>query len=256
MAIHTSEIIKPFFLLAIASFLVRFPPTTFKTILLHIGFFLVPFFLIFAQPNLGNTIVYTAIWVAMVMLGGIPLFFMVLALIGNLLLFPIIYYFLRDYQKLRILTFLNPLLDPKGAGYNAIQAMIAVGSGKLFGRGFGRGTQTILQFLPEYHTDFIFAAYAEEFGFLGGLILLLLFYLLLWQIVKQARRIQENKFAFFYAGGFFMYIFTQIIVNIGMNLGLVPITGITLPLVSYGGSSLLSVWIGLGILVAAFNTRA
>jgi rod shape determining protein RodA len=150
---------------------------------------------------------------------------------------------------MRITTFLNPSFDPRGAGYNAFQAMITVGSGQLFGRGLGRGTQSHLKFLPEYHTDFIFATLVEELGFFGGLGLLLLYGFFLWRLIKPFLLVSEyDDVVFFYTIGFFFMILTQIIINTGMNMGIIPITGITLPFVSYGGSSLLSICIAIGIL--------
>ena len=220
---------------------------------MHLGLFLIPFLLIFKQPDLGNAIVYLSTWVALIMAAGLPLIVFALAVVGGTVIMPLGYRLLHEYQRLRIQTFINPLLDPRGAGYNAIQAMIAVGSGQLFGRGFGRGTQTLLKFLPEFHTDFIFASFTEEFGFMGGFVLLLLFFVLLWQLLQVAQKQPPTSMSFLYLVGFFTLIFTHVIINIGMNMGVVPITGITLPFVSSGGSSLLSLWVGLGIVFASFQ---
>ncbi len=253
LQLQPSELIKPFFLVSISSFLVRFPPTKPKWLLMHLGLFLIPFLLIFKQPDLGNAIVYLSTWVALIMAAGLPLIVFALAVVGGTVIMPLGYRLLHEYQRLRIQTFINPLLDPRGAGYNAIQAMIAVGSGQLFGRGFGRGTQTLLKFLPEFHTDFIFASFTEEFGFMGGFVLLLLFFVLLWQLLQVAQKQPPTSMSFLYLVGFFTLIFTHVIINIGMNMGVVPITGITLPFVSSGGSSLLSLWVGLGIVFASFQ---
>ncbi|HCM37711.1 MAG: rod shape-determining protein RodA [Candidatus Gottesmanbacteria bacterium GW2011_GWB1_43_11] len=249
--IQPSEIIKPFFLITLASLLVRYPPTKIKFILYHLGLFGLPFLIIYKQPDLGNAIVYAGMWLFSVVLAGMPVWFLVLGggVLGGLL--PFGYRLLHEYQRQRILTFLNPLSDPRGTGYNAIQAMIAVGSGQWFGRGFGKGTQSLLNFLPEQHTDFIFAAFSEEFGFIGALVLLAIFFIFLWKVLRLTNLRQDRQLAFLYSAGFFTQLFIHVIINVGMNLGLVPITGITLPFISYGGSSLISLWIGLGILFSA-----
>ncbi len=156
-------------------------------------------------------------------------------------------FFLADYQKDRAISFLNPELDPQGIGWGQAQAKIAVGSGGLLGKGFGSGTQTQYGFLPEPETDFIFAAIAEEFGFLGVFVLILFLIIFLWRIIIIIFRSKSN-FPRLFATGFAILITTQAFINIGMNLGLLPIIGTPLPLVSYGGSNLLFVFLGLGIL--------
>ncbi|HKZ34994.1 MAG TPA: FtsW/RodA/SpoVE family cell cycle protein, partial [Patescibacteria group bacterium] len=168
-----------------------------------------------------------------------------------LLVLPGIWFLLREYQKQRIFSFLNPYADPLGTGYNVIQSTIAVGSGQLFGRGLGRGTQSRLQFLPEYHTDFIFATLAEELGFFGSILLLFLFFFLIFHVFETARS-APNTFGVFIAIGVGAMILFQVCVNVGMNIGIIPITGITLPLVSYGGSSLLATLISLGLVASVF----
>jgi rod shape determining protein RodA len=158
----------------------------------------------------------------------------------------------KDYQKDRIMTFLNPLADVRGAGYNAYQSMIAVGSGQLIGKGVGFGTQSRLNFLPEYETDFIFASFSEEWGFIGSLIVLLCYGIILWRITRLAINGQTN-FEILYAVGLGVYFVTHIIINIGMNIGILPVTGITLPFMSYGGSHLVAESIGLGILFSLYR---
>lgn len=210
-------------------------------------FWLLPqFFLIFRQPDLGSSLVLLVIF------GGI-LFFtelnwkQITALLLVIIIFlPFSWLFLKDYQKLRITNFINPNLDPLGSGYNIIQSILTVGSGGLLGKGLGKGTQSHLAFLPERHTDFIFSSFAEEFGFLGSVILLLLYFFLAGRILLAARKAKDS-FAFLICAGVFSLIFFQTTVNIGMNLGLLPITGITLPLFSYGGSSLISTMACLGL---------
>ncbi len=249
--LQPSELAKPLFLLSIAYFLTRFPPRTMRHILLHFGLFIVPFFLVFKQPDLGSSLVYTAMWAAMMVAGGLRIRYAFGAVGFFGILSPLIYHLLAPYQKSRIITFLNPALDPKGAGYNAIQAMIAVGSGQWFGRGLGFGTQSHLEFLPEAHTDFIFASLIEELGLVGGLALFAAYIFLLWRIVSPLIRAEESDaFTYIYSVGLFAMLLVQIFVNTGMNMGIIPVTGITLPLVSYGGSSILSVCTSFGILWA------
>src|SRR3989344_5300210 len=167
---------------------------------------------------------------------------------GTLLCGGLWQYGLQDYQKQRVLTFLHPLTDIQGAGYNAYQSTVAVGSGQLFGKGIGYGTQSKLEFLPEYQTDFIFAAYAEEWGFIGVLILCGLFAVLISRILTFALRAGDN-FDSLFAAGVAIYFMAQFIVHVGMNIGLLPITGTTLPFMSYGGSHLLTEYVALGILM-------
>ncbi len=247
--LQPSELTKPLLLLAFSWVMTRYPPRNLRYALLHFLLFLLPFALVFKQPDLGTSIVYAVFWVTMMVAGGFPLPH--LAGVATLLgfVFPGFWHILAPYQQQRILTFLRPTIDPKGAGYNAIQAMIAVGSGQWFGRGLGRGTQSHLRFLPEYHTDFIFATLVEELGFVGGAALLVLYGVLLWRVIAPLLRADvENATVFLYSVGLFGMILAQVVINTGMNMGLIPITGITLPLISYGGSSILSLMIAFGIL--------
>ncbi|MBI5620402.1 rod shape-determining protein RodA [Candidatus Gottesmanbacteria bacterium] len=249
--LQPSELVKPLLLLGFAWALKMFPPRTVKHILIQFCIFLVPFLLVFRQPDLGTSIVFSLMWLSMMIAAGFPLRFLAGALLIAVLLLPLGWQGLHDYQRARITTFINPGIDPKGTGYNALQAMIAVGSGQFFGRGLGRGTQSHLRFLPEYHTDFIFATLVEELGFFGGFILLVAYGGLLWRIVRPLVAGLVGSFVtFVYSVGLFAMILTQIAINAGMNMGLVPITGITLPLVSYGGSSLLSLSVCFGMLWA------
>jgi rod shape determining protein RodA len=153
----------------------------------------------------------------------------------------------QDYQKERVKTFLNPLTDLQGAGYNAFQSTIAVGSGQLVGKGVGYGTQSRLEFLPEYETDFIFAAFSEEWGFVGVVILFMLYGLVIWRIVREAEH-GESNFETLFALGLAVLFISHFIVHVGMNIGLLPVTGITMPFMSYGGSHLAMEFVGLGIL--------
>lgn len=249
--LQPSELVKPLMLLGFSYFISRYPPRTIKNIALHCFLFLIPFFLIFRQPDLGSAIVYTVLWVSMLVAGGLPIPILIGSGIGAVFLAPFFWHILTPYQQSRILTFLSPANDPGGEGYNALQSMIAVGSGQFFGKGLGLGTQSHLRFLPEYHTDFIFGTLVEELGFIGGTMLLFLYALVLWNIIVPFIKQQiSSSFVFIYATGLLFMMLSQIVINTGMNMGLMPITGITLPLVSYGGSSLLSVLTSFGIFMA------
>lgn len=247
--LQPSELVKPLLLLSFSWALTRFPPKTIRAIVLHGLLFLIPFFIVFKQPDLGTGLVYAAAWLSMMIASGFQLRWVVVLSLMAVLALPVGWRGLHDYQQARIITFLNPSLDPKGAGYNALQSMIAVGSGQLFGRGLGRGTQSQLRFLPEHHTDFIFATLVEELGFAGGIMLLVGYALLLWRIISPLLRGQVRQMLpFVYSVGLCTMLLTQIFINAGMNMGIIPITGITLPLVSYGGSSLLSITISFGLI--------
>jgi len=244
-----SEFVKPFLILFFASFLSETTRDHLKRIVQSGLLMVVAALLIFLQPDLGSSLVIVFIWFVMVLAKGINFKWFLSGGFLTLIVFPLIWLFLKDYQKQRIFTFLNPSADPLGMGFNLIQAIIAVGSGKFFGRGLGRGTQSHLQFLPERQTDFIFASLAEELGFFGSFILIGVFFLLLLRLLLIAFN-QTDRFNYFVVIGVFGLIFIQTFVNIGMNIGLLPITGITLPLVSYGGSSLISIMIALGFIAS------
>lgn len=251
--LQPSELVKPFFLLAIVSLMTRYPPVKIKYILLQLILFLIPFLLVLKQPDLGSSLIYVAIWLTTIVVSGIPLRYIFGAFTAFLIAIPTGYEFLHEYQKDRIVTFLNPLHDPAGAGYNAIQSMIAVGSGRLFGRGFGRGTQSMLSFLPERHTDFIFASFVEEFGLIGALVVLIIFFYLLWKLLKLAEAQDDGSVEHLFVIGAAMMVFAHVLINVGMNIGLLPITGITLPFVSAGGSSLLAMFITIGLTTSAIQ---
>ena len=205
--------------------------------------------LIFFQPDLGSAVITASIWLGLVLVAGISwkhlaaLFITAAIVAGGLW-----QYGLEDYQKQRVLTFLHPLNDIRGAGYNAYQSTVAVGSGEIFGKGIGYGTQSKLRFLPEYETDFIFAAYAEEWGFVGVIILFGLFGIVIMRILGQALHGSDN-FDSLFAAGVAVYFLSQFVVHVGMNIGLLPITGTTIPFMSYGGSHLLTEFAALGILM-------
>lgn len=208
----------------------------------------IPSVLVLMQPDLGSVIIFLFLWIAVTVFSGIKFKHFVLFIL--LLAFISIFawgFMLAPYQKERMTSFLNPYSDPLGAGYNAIQAKIAVGSGKIFGKGVGYGSQSSLNFLPAAETDFIFAAFTEEWGFVGALMLFGAFSVLFWRIIKIGLNVSDN-FSRLFTLGFASIILSQFIIHVGMNIGLMPITGITLPFVSYGGSSLVSLMIGVGIL--------
>jgi len=213
------------------------------------GFYVfIPAVLIFFQPDLGSTLILIALWIGILIISGIEIrHFLIL-----ILCFLLIFLFgwnnvLKDYQKVRIMTFLLPQSEPLGAGWNQAQAKIAIGSGGIWGKGFSMGSQTQYGFLPEPQTDFIFAAIAEEFGLVGISIVLLLFSILIWRIIKIAINSQSN-FPRLFASGFAIILISQVFINIGMNIGILPVIGIPLPLLSYGGSNLIATFIAIGIL--------
>jgi len=198
-----------------------------------------PIILVIIQPDLGSSILLAAIWFTIILMASIKRHYLLFLLVGLLIGFFAGWFFLfKDYQRERVLTFLNSARDPYGRGYNAIQSVIAVGSGQFFGRGLGFGSQSQLRFLPENQTDFIFAVIAEEMGFVGVLLIIGLYGLLFFRLFKIALSCRED-FSLFVILGIIGLFFTQFFINIGMNIGIVPVTGITLPFLSAGGSSLL-----------------
>ncbi|HEX3099635.1 MAG TPA: rod shape-determining protein RodA [Patescibacteria group bacterium] len=207
----------------------------------------IPAVLIFLEPDLGSAAIVMTVWFGLMLLSPLRKTYIVIFLIAGLLFAGLAWKFaLQDYQHKRVEVFLNPDKDPKGKGYNVRQAIIAVGSGEMFGRGLGRGLQSQLKFLPERQTDFIFASASEEIGFIGVTVLLGLYYLLfrrLLRIMKYAR----DDLAMYLTGGVLFLFLAQVLINIGMNIGLLPVTGIPLPFLTYGGSSLLVTCIALGI---------
>lgn len=210
---------------------------------------LIPFFLVLLQPDFGTAIIIFCIWFGMVLVSGISKRHLLAVLGAGIVSVVILWSFVfAPYQKARIMTFINPLTDIHGTGYNAYQSIIAVGSGQIIGKGIGYGTQSRLHFLPEYQTDFIFAAFAEEWGFIGVIFLFLFYGLVLWRILKIADTGAGN-FETLYALGIAIFIVSHLIINIGMNIGIAPVTGITLPFMSYGGSHLIAEFLALGILM-------
>ncbi len=219
-------------------------------ILVPIIVLILPIFLVISQPDLGTSILIALSGIIVLWLSGVNVKYFFYSFILFIISAPFIISFLKPYQKLRILTFFDPDKDPLGAGYQIIQSKIAVGSGGLTGKGFLKGTQGYLEFLPEKHTDFIFTLYSEEFGFLGSLILLILYAILIFRVIRIGS-LSRSFFAKIFCYGFGSAIFLYITVNMSMVLGLLPIVGSPLPIMSYGGSSMLATMIGFGIVMSS-----
>lgn len=216
---------------------------------------LIVFGLVFVQPDFGSAIILFFVWFGMVLVAGIKVRHLLTVFLLGTVAFGLLWQFVfLDYQKERIATFLDPLSDIQGAGYNAYQSTVAVGSGQLFGKGIGYGTQSKLLFLPEYETDFIFASFAEEWGLAGVLLLFVVFGLVIWRLLLHALRAASNFEALF-ATGVAMLFISHFFVHIGMNIGLLPVTGTTIPFLSYGGSHLLTEFIAVGMVMAMSRYR-
>ncbi len=215
------------------------------------GFYAFVFFaLVISHPDFGSAMIMLFTWLGMVIVSGISKKHLLAMLAIGSLAFMLLWGFgLKEYQKDRIRNFIDPMADIHGAGYNAYQSMIAVGSGGLLGKGVGYGTQSRLKFLPEYQTDFIFAAFAEEWGFVGVVIFFSLYGVIIWRIIKSAMRGATN-FEILYGSGVAIFFIVHLAVNVGMNLHILPVTGTPLPFVSYGGTHIMTEFLALGILMA------
>lgn len=251
-SIQPSEFAKLVLILVLAKYFSRrhIEIKNFKHILVSGVYAGIVFVLVALQPDFGSALIIFSIWFGMVLVSGISkkhllIVFTIVALVVGFL-WNFVFY---EYQKQRIMTFIHPLEDIRGAGYNAYQSTITVGSGQIVGKGLGYGTQSRLKFLPEYQTDFIFAAYAEEWGFVGVLILLGLYAFVLWRILANAMNGATNFEILFGVGITIMFV-AHLLVHIGMNVGVMPVTGITIPFMSYGGSHLLVTFMALGILMS------
>lgn len=221
-----------------------------KHVFISGSYALLPFLLVLLQPDFGSAMVIFFIWLGMVLVSGISKKHLLLLFVAGVAMFFILWSFVfAPYQKARITNFIHPLADIRGSGYNAFQSTIAVGSGQVIGKGLGFGTQSRLLFLPEYQTDFIFAAFAEEWGFVGSILILILYGLVMWRILYNASMGAFN-FEILFGMGVAIFLMSHILVNIGMNVGLLPVTGIPLPFMSYGGSHLLTEFMALGILMS------
>ena len=245
--IQPSEFMKIGLVVGLSWLLARAPRLRPKAILASAILVALPAGLVILEPDLGVAALMISFWVILLVFRGVPWrVFLAILLAGVLVLGAGWQWFFADYQRQRLIIFLNPTSDPLGAGYNIVQSIVALGSGQYFGRGLGHGPQSQLQFLPERHTDFILASIGEELGFLGVFIVVALYTVLLWRILKIAR-ITESAFGQLLCVSVFVILLVSFSVSVGMNMGLLPVTGIPLPLVSFGGSNLLATCILLGI---------
>jgi rod shape determining protein RodA len=252
-----SDMIKLIVILMLAKYFSRrhIEIRNFKHIFISGIYALIPFLLVFLQPDFGSAIIIFFIWFGMALVSGISKRHLMVVTGIVVVAFVFLWGFVFEpYQKARVINFVQPLSDIRGSGYNVYQSTIAVGSGQIVGKGVGFGTQSRLKFLPEYQTDFIFAAFSEEWGFVGVMIIYILFGLILWRILHLSL-LGATNFEILFGVGLAIYFMTHLIINIGMNLGIMPVTGITLPFMSYGGSHLLTEFIGLGILMGMSRYR-
>ncbi len=249
-----SEFFKVFFILFLAEILTikNLLSNTFLNFIKVILYFLIPFVIVFKQPDLGNAMVYFFIFFVLLIFSTFSKKYLGY-LIGLMIIFiPFGWLLMKDYQRLRILSFISPHLDVQGSAYNMIQSVISIGSGMFFGRGLGLGTQSRLFFLPENTTDFAFASLIEQFGFFGGFFVLVFFTVIIIYLVKKTihfyyQKSQDDQKKFLYCLGMLTYFVSQTIINLGMNMGIMPVAGITLPFISYGGSSLMALLIGFAL---------
>ena len=252
MNLQPSELMKIAIIVCFARYYHRIQSSniqSYKYLLQPIILLLIPCYLVITQPDLGTAILIAGSGLAIIWLAGLNLKYFIYSGLILLVSLPFVISILKPYQKSRILTFFNPDRDPLGAGYQIIQSKIAIGSGGLLGKGFLQGTQSYLEFLPEKHTDFIFTLFSEEFGFVGSMVLILLYALLIYRIIRigfSCRSFFAKLYCFGFASALFLYIF----VNIAMVVGLLPIVGAPLPIMSYGGSSMLSIMLGLSIVMS------
>jgi rod shape determining protein RodA len=251
--LQPSELMKIFIILCLAKYFHRMKlenVNSIYTILTSLIIIVLPMGLVIIQPDLGTSLLILISGVAVLWFAGINHKYFIYTILGFLISLPFIISFLKPYQKLRVLTFLNPDRDPLGAGYQIIQSKIAVGSGGIFGKGFLKGTQSYLEFLPEKHTDFIFTLFSEEFGFVGSFLLLIIYGIVIYRTVLIGAS-SRSYFAKIFCYSFAAAIFVYITINMSMVLGLLPIVGSPLPILSYGGSSMLATMIGFGIVMSA-----
>lgn len=248
-SIQPSEFAKIAVIIILAKYLSSVGNTynIYKKIIISGFYIAIPVALVLLQPDLGSSLVMMFIWFAMLSVFGLRKKQLILFVLLGIVVFALSWgLVLKDYQKNRIATFINPQEDPLGSGYNVIQSMVAIGSGSIWGKGLGHGSQSQLEFLPEKHTDFIFAVIAEEMGFIGASMVIILFAIIFRRLFKIAEEAQDNFGRLLVLGTIFMLSF-HMLINIGMNMGVMPVTGIPLPFVSYGGSSLIAFLIVIGI---------
>jgi len=253
IVLQPSELMKIGIILCLAKYYHRLKiddVNSFTSILIALTIIIVPIIFVISQPDLGTSVLIASSGLIILWLGGVKIKYFFYSFVTFLISLPFIISFLKPYQKLRILTFLDPDRDPLGAGYQIIQSKIAIGSGGLEGKGFLKGTQSYLDFLPEKHTDFIFTLFSEEFGFIGSIILLIIYSIIIMRIIRIGV-ISRSNFAKLFCFGFAFGIFIYIFVNLSMVLGLLPIVGSPLPIMSFGGSSMMATMIGFGIVLSA-----
>ena len=252
MNLQPSELMKIGLILFLAKYYHRIPIESvnrLKFLFLPIFILIFPVLLVVMQPDLGTSLLIASGGLVVAWLAGVRVKFFAYSSLIFIALLPIAISFLKPYQKARILTFLNPEKDPLGAGYQIIQSKIAIGSGGLFGKGFLNGSQSYLDYLPEKHTDFIFTLFSEEFGFFGSIFILSLYALIVSRIIKIGN-VTRSNFGKLYCYSFATAFFIYVVVNMGMVLGLLPIVGSPLPILSYGGSSMMAIMLGLGIVMS------
>lgn len=248
-----SELMKLSLILALARYYSSLSITELKTLKCHyfpLLLTMIPALLIMKQPDLGTALLLIGVGVGMSFLAGFPFKPFCYAIAGVICSCPIAWYNLHDYQKNRILNFLDPDRDPLGTGYHVLQSKIAIGSGHIFGKGLFKGTQSNLNFLPEKHTDFIFTTITEEFGFIGAVFIILLFLSLIMYFFWVSSE-SKNKFSKHLGNGIALLLFFHVFVNIGMVIGVLPVVGIPLPFLSYGGSSMITFMIATGLIISA-----
>ena len=251
--LQPSELMKVAIIMCLAKYYHRLKienVNSFTSIIVVLSIISIPVIFVISQPDLGTSILIALSGLIILWLGGVKIKYFIYSFITFLISLPFIISFLKPYQKLRILTFLDPDRDPLGAGYQIIQSKIAIGSGGLDGKGFLKGTQSYLDFLPEKHTDFIFTLFSEEFGFIGSVLLLLIYAIIIYRVIRIGA-LSRSYFAKLFCYSFGTSIFIYIVINMSMVLGLLPIVGSPLPIMSYGGSSMLATMIGFGIVMSA-----
>jgi rod shape determining protein RodA len=254
--IEPVEIVKFIMIIFLASFLSKKKTelSIFWRIIGSIVLVSVPVFLIMKQPDFGSASVIVGIWGGMLLASGVNKKSIFVLLLVGIIGATSGWFLLKNYQKERIINFIEPTNDPLGTGYNVIQSTVAVGSGGLFGKGLGHGSQSQLNFLPEKHTDFIFAVIAEELGLFGALLVLGLYVFLLYRLRETARLARDN-FGYLLSVGVVIMLFVQVLINVGMNIGVVPVAGVPLPILSYGGSSLVVVLASVGLVQSVYMRR-
>lgn len=256
-ALQPSELAKIAIIMALAHYLGENVMSRYQIRYFIAAFMMVafPMALILKQPDLGTALIFLPILFCSLFLWGVHLRYLIITASCSLVSLPVFWTLLKGYQKNRILVFFNPNIDPLGAGYTAIQSKIAVGSGQLTGKGFLQGTQNKLNFLPEHHTDFIFCVIAEEWGFVGVCFFILCFTYLFIKMFRVIESTNDQRGKLM-AAGIISMIFFQVFINIGMTIGIMPITGLPLPFVSYGGSSLLTMFVAIGLLISIYKERS